>query len=948
VDTAGVATTYTYDGLRRSQQVNGRDLVKSKVTYYSGTNRVHKNIQIDSTGYELVVAERTYGAKGRVSQIRRKNTTGDEDTYYSYNELGQVTEVYGSGTYPIEYDYDDYGRRTEQIQYRNDLKTLESVVKWIYDDAENTGLMIQKRHYKTSSSYDDTDFDYNDLGQVSKRTWDRGVYTTYGYSNATGELLSETHSDATSDVTFTYDRMGRAKTIDDYTGLRTFDYSNHNGLTLKEEILPSFYYYDLDYEYHNTTTVDHVRGSLKNYSYGVGISDAIWEFNLDKTKGRLSSVVAAVDQQSSKSFSIGYDTDSNHVTSVTHGAYSTERVYESWRENRTYTNTKWGAATRAQFYWPNFDWQSQIADYRLADNGVDSLHDKYNASASEIKFSFTYDKRGQLTSFDRDDTGFDHDVSAYEYDNAGNITKFDFATKTDVTYSNYNHANQSTSNSLGYDGDGNLIDDALWDYTYDANNRLIAMDGKSGNNMDLRFYYDYMGRRVEKRVYVASILSDRVKFLYDGMTLIAELDSNGYIEKSFHWGPDKSDTIGGAGGAEGLIHIRDWSYSDNEGDFYPSYDMNGNLVGLLNGDTQKYEAWYEYDPNGNVVDSGGSYEDDNPFGFSTQYTDRETGLVYYGLRYYSPERGRFLNRDPIGEEGGANLYRFVGNNPVTNVDVWGLALVEDPCAWTSLRAEYDDNDGIPIFVGYTQVCESGLVWVDDGPISVVPDDGDSATGTTSGRWSKERCNGLAKAMNDLFEAVAGNINTLDTLSAMLEVMGGDPDIVDKLITTHSVLGTATGIIGGLETIRTYGTSEKIFSVGERGLEMKTPGGPRKFLKLIDPNGKTVNAVKAAGRFLGYTGVLMAGADAVKFEQEGNSARRNLAIADVSFGIAGLANPLAAIPSTGWFIGRGIGTYRAKSEMRNRILSQTRMIDKSMKIADEQLIQMSRLFNKHCK
>jgi RHS repeat-associated protein len=53
----------------------------------------------------------------------------------------------------------------------------------------------------------------------------------------------------------------------------------------------------------------------------------------------------------------------------------------------------------------------------------------------------------------------------------------------------------------------------------------------------------------------------------------------------------------------------------------------------------------------------------NPFRFSTKYQDDETGLLYYGYRYYDPGTGRWPNRDPIGQWGGDNLYGFVGNAP---------------------------------------------------------------------------------------------------------------------------------------------------------------------------------------------------------------------------------------------------------------------------------------------
>ena len=63
------------------------------------------------------------------------------------------------------------------------------------------------------------------------------------------------------------------------------------------------------------------------------------------------------------------------------------------------------------------------------------------------------------------------------------------------------------------------------------------------------------------------------------------------------------------------------------------------------------------------------------FSFSTKYEDVETGLLYYGYRYYDPVTGRWPSRDPIGEEGGANLYGMVGNNAVGRWDYLGLDFI---------------------------------------------------------------------------------------------------------------------------------------------------------------------------------------------------------------------------------------------------------------------------------
>jgi len=147
---------------------------------------------------------------------------------------------------------------------------------------------------------------------------------------------------------------------------------------------------------------------------------------------------------------------------------------------------------------------------------------------------------------------------------------------------------------------------------------------------------------------------------------------------------------------------------EGSSNYYPTYDGRGNLTGLLDSGGQ-YVATYEYDAHGNVVQS---WDDPlsagfTPFRFSTKYTDdgarqrgdgaalrralasarveelgalrvatKQTGLVYFGHRYYSPKLGRFVNRDPIGEAGGENLHAYTRNDPVNSLDYLGLATLE--------------------------------------------------------------------------------------------------------------------------------------------------------------------------------------------------------------------------------------------------------------------------------
>ena len=80
------------------------------------------------------------------------------------------------------------------------------------------------------------------------------------------------------------------------------------------------------------------------------------------------------------------------------------------------------------------------------------------------------------------------------------------------------------------------------------------------------------------------------------------------------------------------------------------------------------QGHYEYSPFGKITQQSSSEASEFDYRFSSEVFDTETGLVYYNYRYYSPELGRWLSRDPVGERGRNNLYEMVGNNAV---NWWG-------------------------------------------------------------------------------------------------------------------------------------------------------------------------------------------------------------------------------------------------------------------------------------
>ena len=218
--------------------------------------------------------------------------------------------------------------------------------------------------------------------------------------------------------------------------------------------------------------------------------------------------------------------------------------------------------------------------------------------------------------------------------------------------------------SFTFDFDGNLTSDGHWNYTWDAENRLFSMEGIPSVPVDgrqrLEFVYDAMARRVQKKVYAWNIststyqLQSTTRFVYDGWNLIAETDGSNAVVRGY--------VRGG-----GLLLI------NGDGNVYQvGYDGNQSVGVLMRASDGSVSASYDYDPFGQTLKAVGEFASQNAFRFSGQYTDVESGLSYYGFRYYTPQTGRWINRDPIEEKAGAHLYGFIGNDGINNVDILGL------------------------------------------------------------------------------------------------------------------------------------------------------------------------------------------------------------------------------------------------------------------------------------
>jgi RHS repeat-associated protein len=242
-----------------------------------------------------------------------------------------------------------------------------------------------------------------------------------------------------------------------------------------------------------------------------------------------------------------------------------------------------------------------------------------------------------------------------------------------------------TPETYDYDLDGNLTRDGRWIYSWDAENRLVGLETRTDvattlpalPRQKLTLTYDAQGRRIRKLVQTwngsAYATNTDTRFLYDGWNLLAEYSAANALVRACVWCPDLSGTAQGAGGVGGLLWatVAPGSTLPAPGTYAPAYDGNGNIVAWIDLADSNVAGRRDYGPFGEPLVTTGVAAT-LPFGFSTKYLDSETGLNYYGFRYYNPSTGRWLSRDPIEERGGLNLYAHVVNSPVNWIDPLGL------------------------------------------------------------------------------------------------------------------------------------------------------------------------------------------------------------------------------------------------------------------------------------
>ncbi len=223
-----------------------------------------------------------------------------------------------------------------------------------------------------------------------------------------------------------------------------------------------------------------------------------------------------------------------------------------------------------------------------------------------------------------------------------------------------------------YDGFGRLIEKrssrrGIQHFSYDAEHRLIQVRSQHGGRQRvLNMRYDPLGRRVEKSEHDdQGNLLDQTRFAWDGLRLLQE---HRYSQTSLYlYVEDSHEPLARVDGT-GLHQQVRYYHNDLNGLPEQLTDDSGEAVWQA-----RYQVW------GNTLQEvrEAHFIEEQNLRFQGQYLDRETGLHYNTFRFYDPDIGRFTQPDPVGLEGGLNLY-YYALNPFTWLDPLGLTSCGTP------------------------------------------------------------------------------------------------------------------------------------------------------------------------------------------------------------------------------------------------------------------------------
>jgi RHS repeat-associated protein len=674
-DSAGYTVTTDYDAIS-GDPTKTMDRV-AKVTYPDGT--------YEEITYDRLDPEWTRDRLGRWSRkfydpLRRLIVAQDplyRITIYDWCNCGSLEGITDPNQNTTSWVRDIQGRVTDKIYsdlssmhytYENTTSRLKSTTDAKGQSTNYSYFLdnnLQQVSYTNAQVATPTvsytcDANYNRLVTMTDGT---GL-TTYGYNPiavppalGAGRLASVDGPLATDTITYSYDELGRAisRSINGAANAASVGYDALGRMQTATNPLGVF-----TYSYVNTTNrIDHVDvpgGQKTQYAYFDNLGDQRLKQikNLNPAAGIISQLdylyspvgditswtVRQGGAATAANYALGYDAADQlrnaMLKRVQDGTVLKQYDYDYDNAGNRLTEQNGSAVTTSGF---------NDLNQLTSQSGGGKMH--FRGTVSEPS---TVTVGGNTASVDA--TGvFDGVANVSVGSNTVPVVATDASGNSKTN--NYQITVSGNPKTLSYDLDGNLISDGTKTYEWDAANRLVAINYTGTSNRS-EFTFDGLSRRVKIVEKTDATINSTKKFVWDGMTLAEERNNSNKVTRKHY--------------PQGVQFL---SYNPNTTTSY--YYLRDHLGSIreMTDSTGAIKARYDYDPWGNRTKLSGSLDAD--FGFTGHYYHAQSNLHLATYRAYDSTVGRWINRDPIGEDGGLNLYQYVFSSPIVLLDPEGLA-----------------------------------------------------------------------------------------------------------------------------------------------------------------------------------------------------------------------------------------------------------------------------------
>ena len=696
VDAVGRTTTYTYaangiDRLSTANTTNGTQVLETR-TY----NSQHQPLTV--TGANGMTSRYQYNAAG---QVTRFTDALGHVTTYTYDPSGRLRSMQGPvAGYLYSFSYDNVSRvaaRTDPagstVRYTYDAADRETTEtypdgtsqQYTYTLLDRTGA-TDRLGQATTYGYDaDRELirttdplghteqrSYNPAGKVASLT-DANNHTTTFVRDAQSRLVAKQFADGTSASLAYLGSTSLVALLTDALGqVTTYTYNPDNttatvGYQSNQPTAAVSFSYDPAYsrlvsmtDGTGTTTFSYypvtsgpALGANQLRSVSSPIAGSSGSDTVTYTYDALNRTVGMNVNGAAQS--VGYDAV-NRITSASNPLDTFVYGYSDATRRLASLTSSLGPNLALAYYGPQ------------GDELLQQLGATTQSGTSLLQFTYNYDSDHNITAFTESSpaatTAYTYDAAnrlksgtvgsastpqyAYNYDAASNLTSI----TTNGTTQGLAYSATNTITSGTYDANGSPTSLGGNAYVWDGANRIVGFTGTANNTSN--FVYDGLGRLVR--------VIDRV---------------NGTItsDKSYFW----------CGSLRCLAH-------DNTQSGSPVSTQYFNQGAIVNGTSYYYvkdrlgsvrelvttggsvAVQYEYDPYGNPTTLSGTAVSD--LGYAGYFHHAASGLDFAVHRAYDSTRGRWLNRDPIGESGGINLYAYVDSNPIASHDLNGTC--KDP------------------------------------------------------------------------------------------------------------------------------------------------------------------------------------------------------------------------------------------------------------------------------